>query len=325
MKIWLLIIMMIIPSLIFTEETLLDAVNNGDAAFIRNYKGDLNQPLDEEGSTLLILTVKNNQIDLFKELIKAKVNVNKPDSEGITALMIAAGNERPVILKALITSKANVNATDNFGKTALMVAAINGNTDAVKALIKAGADVNIAITNGELPMGDETGYTSLIFAAIKGKSDIVKILIDAKANVNAQSKDGVTALMKASWKGSIDAVKLLLAAKANVNAITKTGTTALTFSNPTLKNILKDAGAKDNTYIITGDDVRVRTDAGTNSEVLLSLDRGAEVRLINRSNKTFNINGKKAYWVYINTEISDNKGGMIYGWVIDYYLKEEAN
>jgi hypothetical protein len=78
-------------------------------------------------------------------------------------------------------------------------------------------------------------------------------------------------------------------------------------------------------YTITADSVEIRSEAGTNSSVLLSLNRGAIVEVLKRSEKAFNIGDKKGFWVYIDTEVPDGKGGTVLGWVVDNYLKEEAN
>ncbi len=74
-------------------------------------------------------------------------------------------------------------------------------------------------------------------------------------------------------------------------------------------------------YILTGDNVNVRSEASTNSTVLLKLKKGARVKLLKRSEVEFTIGDKKGYWVYIETGVKDKKGKTIKGWVVDVYLR----
>ncbi|URA10665.1 SH3 domain-containing protein [Thermospira aquatica] len=76
-------------------------------------------------------------------------------------------------------------------------------------------------------------------------------------------------------------------------------------------------------YILTGDNVNVRSEASTNSAVLLKLKKGARVKLLERSDVTFTIGDRTGNWVYIDTGVKDKKGNTIKGWVVDIYLKEE--
>ncbi len=76
-------------------------------------------------------------------------------------------------------------------------------------------------------------------------------------------------------------------------------------------------------YILTGDNVNVRSEASTNSVVLLKLKKGARIKLLERSDVEFTVGDKKGYWVYIETGVKDKKGKTIKGWVVDVYLKEE--
>ncbi len=82
-----------------------EAARNGDVAFIKSYKGD----------------------------------VNVVDKWGWTALFEAACNGHTAAVKVLIEAKANVNVEDTNGKTALMLATRCGYMDVVTELKKAGA------------------------------------------------------------------------------------------------------------------------------------------------------------------------------------------
>lgn len=71
-------------------------------------------------------------------------------------------------------------------------------------------------------------------------------------------------------------------------------------------------------YIITGDDVRIRSQGSTNGAVLAVFSKGKRVRLISRADAAVDIGGKKGRWAYVDA-------GTVKGWVFDYYLKEERN
>ncbi|URA09423.1 SH3 domain-containing protein [Thermospira aquatica] len=76
-------------------------------------------------------------------------------------------------------------------------------------------------------------------------------------------------------------------------------------------------------YILTGDNVNVRSEASTNSAVLFKLKKGARVKLLERSDVTFTIGDRTGNWVYIDTGVKDKKGNTIKGWVLDLYLSPE--
>ena len=75
-------------------------------------------------------------------------------------------------------------------------------------------------------------------------------------------------------------------------------------------------------FILTGDNVNVRTEPNTNATVLLKLKKGTKVVVINREDEEVTIGDKTGHWAYIDTGVKDKKGNTIKGWVFDVYLKE---
>ncbi|MGB9041526.1 MAG: quinoprotein dehydrogenase-associated putative ABC transporter substrate-binding protein [Pseudolabrys sp.] len=73
-------------------------------------------------------------IDIAKELIERKADVNAKSSTGMTALMIAAAHNNPPMIGLLIESGADPDAKNNQGQTAADVAGINGNLEAAQAI-----------------------------------------------------------------------------------------------------------------------------------------------------------------------------------------------
>ncbi len=142
MKRILIFLLLTVPVLTFAEN-LLDAATDGDVTFIENYKGDLNQPLENDGSTALMEAAYYGQIKAVNALITAKADVNAKTKDGWTALMVAVYNENTNSLeiqteeiKRLIAAKADVNAVAEDESTALSLAEDSTIIDILK---KAGA------------------------------------------------------------------------------------------------------------------------------------------------------------------------------------------
>lgn len=102
------------------------------------------------GSTLLILTIRNQQLEPFKTLLANKVDVNIHDTfNGASALIEACGYDIKYA-EILLQNGANANdvetgerrAGNTTRETPLIVASRTGKLDLVKLLLKNGADIN---------------------------------------------------------------------------------------------------------------------------------------------------------------------------------------
>lgn len=115
------------------------------------------------GNTLLMLTIKNQQLKPFKTLLQNKVNVNIHNTfDGTSALIEACGSKYYDI-------------------------------DFAQMLIEYGANVN-DVERGKRNKGNSTRETPLIAAARTGKLDLVKFLVLKGANINYQNEFGQSAL-----------------------------------------------------------------------------------------------------------------------------------
>lgn len=67
---------------------LVDDATNSDFILeaIKDYSGNLDEAIDSEGTTLLILAVKMCRISVVELLLKRSADVNKPDFYGNTPL-----------------------------------------------------------------------------------------------------------------------------------------------------------------------------------------------------------------------------------------------
>ncbi len=102
----------------------------------------------------------------------------------------------------------------------------------------------------------------------------------------------------------------------------------ITYSIYTNKSEFPDIGKPSSVlsgsiYILTGDNVNVRSEASTNSAVLVKLSKGAKVTLLKRSDIALTVGDKKGFWAYIDTGVKGKTGENIKGWIFDYYLKKE--
>lgn len=164
-------------------------------------------------STLLIVAVENQQLEIVRFLLENKAN---PNSKGLmrTPLRVAISKNNYDIFDLLLTFKADVNLAGTDGFSPLHSAVHNNDERFIVRLLALGANPNIMTRLGQTPLMEWPYGT----AAQK--------LIEAGADVNLANRDGDTALMNASG-GIPETVRALLAAKADVNVSNSSGDTAL--------------------------------------------------------------------------------------------------
>jgi ankyrin repeat protein len=147
------------------------SVENEDTLKIRKEiseeKSKVNFQEPKFGSTLLMLSIKNDKYRSAKVLLELGANPNIPDSyRGESAVISAAEMDDPKYLKLILEYNGNPNAlesvpfkeNDEVRQTALL-AAINplesSSLDKVKMLVKAGANVNFYnLGHTDLPLAE---------------------------------------------------------------------------------------------------------------------------------------------------------------------------
>lgn len=134
------------------------------------------------GSTLLMLTIKNQQYKSFEILLKNKANTRIHDTyEGSSALIEACISKHYDVkfAKLLLEYGANVNDVqidiDKEGKTRtpLMLASKTGKTDLVELLIKKGADLNYQNKSKQSALSESimVNEYEIVFLLLKNGAD----------------------------------------------------------------------------------------------------------------------------------------------------------
>ena len=168
---------------------------------------------DEEGDTLLLFTLANNDnLEIARMLLDAGADINAPSQrDGITPLLEATtmANELQKQAQKIYKNPAALKHT-NISAGNLKNRAVHQMqyaTKLTKMLIEHGADVN-----------RETPYGTPLMNACTNEwnKEIVDMLLEAGADVNKKDRNGRTALFYASAFNCNDILTKLLAAGADI-------------------------------------------------------------------------------------------------------------
>ena len=184
----------------------------------------------------LFLAIKNENVEIVEDFLKAGCDPNITDSIGEPALFFAflSGNSQiidlllqhganvknvlnvaiykglPVIVKKILNFGVNVDLVeDNTGQSPLHLAIANHNLEIVELLL----EHHSSIVNFE----DRNGETPLYFAVSQGNVEIVEELLKQNADTNCKNMNGDSLLKFAISKGNIEIAKELLKHGADVD------------------------------------------------------------------------------------------------------------
>jgi hypothetical protein len=135
------------------------------------------------GESPLIFAIRNELLEVIRDLVGKGADVNAQDAMGNSALHLALTRRDNIpIMYELLKHGANPNAKDANGDTLLVCAIKNKDGDAVRALLQYKADPNIPDANGDTPL----------VHAIKNKDILaVQALIENGTNPNIPDANGV--------------------------------------------------------------------------------------------------------------------------------------
>ena len=184
----------------------------------------------EELNKMLFDACKENDYKKAKEAIELGADIKYKDDTEAMLLIITSRNNNIDILKLLLKNGANVNAKDNFGRTPLHGIAFWCNekefkdkydsiVTTAKFLLENGADVNAKDNCMETPLHEAV--------TIDYNLSLTELLIKNGADVNAKDNCGGTPLHKAVSYHMFEAVKLLIEKGVDINAKTSRGRNVL--------------------------------------------------------------------------------------------------
>ncbi len=133
---------------------------------------------EEDTGSPDVATDESERISLWKRLIEAGVDVNKPSSDGKAPLHFAAENGHPGLVDHLLVAGADVHQTDKHGLTALHAAARLGHHRVATRLLEGGADLRVKATAGE-----HEGMRALELARAEGRDAVVELLAAAEKDL----------------------------------------------------------------------------------------------------------------------------------------------
>ena len=155
-----------------------------------------------DGASWLYISARSGQLDIVKQLIEARADVNLSKDSGLTPLWVAVQDGYTEVAETLLESGAYVDPVNLFtGTTPLLIASQNDYNPIVKLLIKFNADVK---------KSNHNGITPLLVASQNGNIEIANDLINANANINSSNTHGITPLWMAVKNKHFPLIEYLL-------------------------------------------------------------------------------------------------------------------
>ncbi len=177
------------------------------------------------GLTPLLYAARAGCLGCVEAMVKAGVDVNRPNPDGMTPMMMALDNGYPAVAQYLLDHGANPDVWDWWGRTALYVAVtMRGGADSrpgprppaslafITALLDRGVNPNPQLAFKEPSRGGRdnrfrddlltTGATPLLRAAQTFDNDVVRALLAHGALVDLPNASGVTPFMAAAGVGT---------------------------------------------------------------------------------------------------------------------------
>ncbi|MDR1229326.1 MAG: ankyrin repeat domain-containing protein [Azoarcus sp.] len=193
------------PALADDKEAALTAARRGDTGTLAKLLERRAVPpdaVDRYGNSLLILAVREGNIDAVDTLLRFKPQLDRRNRNGDSALMMAAMQGHEKLIERLLAAGASVN---NGGWTALHYAALEGKLAIVERLLAAGADVNALTPN----LSD-----ALMLAGRNGHINVVRRLLKTPIALDRRNDHGMDAEAWARSKGNTRIADLIEKARA---------------------------------------------------------------------------------------------------------------
>lgn len=207
---------------------------------------------DNTGTTPLHEAVRYGQLEIVKILIQNGANVNARDSLGKTPLLLIIPKEnQDQIYNELLSARADASAKDLYGDTALHIATMsNANISVLQKLVASGADVNERNKSGVTPLSlaieysltdhmqfyanqgadinaEDNTHSTPLTKAFAQDINVLKTLINT-SNISSRDSKGNTALHLAIKENvSLEYINYLINCGADIDARNSEGESVL--------------------------------------------------------------------------------------------------
>jgi ankyrin repeat protein len=246
------ILSFVLPAAAGSDDALLRAVHNDDAAAVARLVGEhtnLNAR-EQDGATALAWAAMRSNSAIAELLLKAGADPNLANEMGVSPLLLAIENASGSIATLLLEKGADPNLVRESGETPLMAASRLGQVEVVKLLLERGAKVNARTKKfGQTALMWAGGHPAIVRMLLEHGADarVVTAAWDVKYTIYAPTtvtlgktgipwntdgeytskKGGQNALFFAVQKHDLESARLLLDAGVDVNQPAADGTTAL--------------------------------------------------------------------------------------------------
>jgi len=171
---------------------------------------------------ILIIFVRNSNMEAIKYILQKGCNINKKNSAGMSPLLEACKIQNFEIIDLLIENGANINEKNNEGSDCLYFASISNNLELVIYLVE---NKNINVNNL-----NNFGENVLFSLTNEKYFNIIKYLISKNINLNCKDKHGKNILMEMSMENVIPIVEYLINLGMNINEKDNFGWTPLIYT-----------------------------------------------------------------------------------------------
>ncbi len=193
----------------------------------------------QAGWTALMYAAWRGEVDVVRQVLESRPDVNATDKDGHTALSRAAWRGHVEIVRILLDAGADPNSRHNNGFTPLLWATQYGHLEVIRSLVIAHASLSDAQPT--------TGYSALLLACFQQDKKAADLLLALGADINWRSPTNLTALMIAAAGESSELLQQLLIDGADLDLMDKRGRSAVWYSinsgRPQNLTLLLDSGA----------------------------------------------------------------------------------
>lgn len=144
-------------------------------------------------NTILMLSVRNNDLKTVKIILSHMVDININDYDGLTPLLSSVINHNTDMTRLLFEYNADPNICDINGWSPLMVSIANHDNNENNSSHSNKPIIELLLNNkADVGKSNDSGYTPMIICAMNGEMDIMKMLVERNANVNEKDNENIS-------------------------------------------------------------------------------------------------------------------------------------